>query len=190
MTHRGDSWSDIFGGAFGSKGGFGFAFPWGGPRGGRGRGRRQMFESGEMKFVILRLIKEKPRHGYEIIKALEERMSGCYTPSAGTVYPTLQLLEDQGFVKVVETEGKKIYHITPEGEAFLEENRSTLDDILGRVKDAMHGFAGGSMAELNSTFGSLTRLTFQKAWRAGPDDEKTRRILEILKRALGEIEAV
>ena len=55
-------------------------------------GRQQMFESGEMKFVILRLLREKPRHGYEIIKALEEKFGGCYTPSAGTVYPTLQLL--------------------------------------------------------------------------------------------------
>src|SRR5437868_10259894 len=137
MTHRDDSWGDFFSGGLGSKA---WGFGWGGPRG-RGRGRRQMFESGEMKFVILRLIKEKPRHGYEIIKALEEQMGGCYVPSAGTVYPTLQLLEDQGFVKVVETEGKKVYHITPEGEAFLEQNRSTLDDILDRVKDALHGFA-------------------------------------------------
>ena len=64
---------------------------WGGHRGGR---RQQMFESGEMKFVILRLLKEKPRYGYEVIKALEEKLAGYYTPSAGTVYPTLQLLED------------------------------------------------------------------------------------------------
>lgn len=187
MTHRSDSWSDFF--RAGPRAAFGFGFPFGGPRG-RSGARRQMFESGEMKFVILRVIKEKPRHGYEIIKALEEQMSGCYTPSAGTVYPTLQLLEDQGYVKVVETEGKKIYHITPEGEAFLEANRSTLDDILGRVKDAMHGFAGGSMADLNSTFASLAKVTFQKAWRAGPEDEKTTKIAEILKRALGEVEAV
>ncbi len=186
MTQRSDSWGDFFAGGFGPRA---WSFGWGGPRG-RGRGRRQMFESGEMKFVILRLVKEKPRHGYEIIKALEERMGGCYVPSAGTVYPTLQLLEDQGYVKVVETEGKKVYHITAEGEAFLEENRSTLDDILGRVKDAVHGFAGGSMADLNQVFASLARQTFRKAWRAGPEDDKTRKIVEVLKRALTEIEAV
>ena len=68
-----------------------------------------MFESGEVKFVILRLLKEKPRHGYEVIKALEEKLGGYYTPSAGTVYPTLQLLEDEGYVRAVETEGKKVY---------------------------------------------------------------------------------
>jgi DNA-binding PadR family transcriptional regulator len=185
MTQRNDSWGDWFSAGWGPKV-YGFGF---GPRQ-RGRGRRQMFESGDMKFVILRLIKEKPRHGYEVIKEIEERMSGCYTPSAGTVYPTLQLLEDQGYVKVVETEGKKVYHITPEGEAFLEENRGTLDDILDRVKEAVHGFSGGAMADLNGTVSSLLRNAYKVAWRAGPDDERTKRIIEILKRALAEVEAV
>jgi len=64
-----------------------------------------MFESGEVKFVILRLLKEKPRHGYEVIKAIEEKFGGYYSPSAGTVYPTLQLLEDVGYVRAVETDG-------------------------------------------------------------------------------------
>jgi DNA-binding PadR family transcriptional regulator len=183
MTHRGDSWSEFMAG-FGPRV-WAFGFP-GSPR---GRRRHQMFESGEMKYIILRLIKEKPRHGYEIIKALEESMSGCYTPSAGTIYPTLQLLEDQGFVRAVEEEGKRVYHITPEGEKFLEEHRSTVDHILDRVKDAVRGFAGGSMAELNQTFGQLARDTYRKAWRAGPDDERTKKIVEILKRAAAEVEA-
>src|SRR5205823_990230 len=70
---------------------FGFgprAFFWGGPRG----RRRQWFESGDMKYVILKLLKDKPRHGYEVMKELEERLHGCYSPSPGTVYPTLQWL--------------------------------------------------------------------------------------------------
>ena len=128
---------------FDFSGGFPFwGRDWGewGPK--RGRGRRQMFEAGEIKFVILRLLKEKPSHGYELIKALEERLAGCYTPSAGTVYPTLQLLEDQGFVRVVEEGGKKVYHITPEGEAFLESNKGTIDDIFDRVRDTVRDFAG------------------------------------------------
>jgi len=188
MTHRDDSWGfeGIFGG-FGPRA-WAFGFP-GGSRY-RGRGRRQMFEAGEMKYVILRLIKEKPRHGYEIIKALEERMSGCYTPSAGTIYPTLQLLEDQGFVRAVETEGKKIYHITPEGERFLEEHKGRLDDILDRVRDAVRGFAGGSLGDLNQAFGHLAKTAYGKAWRAGPEDERTRKIVEILKKAVAEVETV
>ena len=110
--------------------------------------RQQMFESGEMKFVILRLLKEKPRYGYEVIKALEEKMAGYYTPSAGTVYPTLQLLEDEGYVRVVETNGKKVYHITPEGERYLEEHRDLLDEIIDRVRETVRDFAGGGIGEV------------------------------------------
>ena len=173
-------------------GGFGPRF-WAfcGPEGARGprRRRQQMFESGEVKYVILRLLKEKPRHGYEVIKALEEKMGGWYTPSAGTVYPTLQLLEDQGYVRAVETDGKKVYHITPEGEAFLEEHRDVLDDILERVGDAVRGFAGGSMGELSEAFARLARLAYVEAWRAGPGDPKVQKILEILRKAAADIEA-
>ncbi len=175
-------------------GGFGPKF-WAfcGPEGGRGprrRMRQQMFESGEVKYVILRLLKEKPRHGYEVIKALEEKMGGWYTPSAGTIYPTLQLLEDQGYVRVVETEGKKVYHITPEGEAFLEEHRDVLDEILERVRGAVRGFAGGSMGELSEAFARLARLAYGEAWRADPGDPKVQKIVEILKKAAADIEAV
>jgi len=159
---------------------------WGGP--GRGRGRRQMFESGEIKFVILRLIKEKPRHGYEIMKALEEKMGGCYTPSAGTVYPTLQLLEDQGYVRAAETDGRKVYHITPEGERFLDENRDVLDEILDRVRDTLRDVAGGSMGDLNAAFARLAGLTYKQAWRRGPDHPAVARVVEILRKATDEIE--
>ena len=75
-----------------------FAFGFGPRQWAGARRRRQWFESGDMKYVILKLVQEKPRHGYEVMKELEERMHGCYTPSPGTVYPTLQWLEDEGLV--------------------------------------------------------------------------------------------
>ncbi|OGU01670.1 MAG: hypothetical protein A2085_06710 [Gemmatimonadetes bacterium GWC2_71_10] len=149
-----------------------------------------MFESGEMKYVILRLLREKPRHGYEVIRALEEKLGGWYTPSAGTVYPTLQLLEDQGLVRIVEEGGKKVYHVTPEGERFLDEHKSTLEDIMERVGDAVRGMAGGAMGDLNSAFARTAREAFRQAWRAGPDSDRTRKIAEILRRAAEEIEAL
>jgi DNA-binding PadR family transcriptional regulator len=164
----------------------GFGFQWGGPGGRRRRG--QMFEAGEVKFVILRLLREKPRHGYEIIKALEERMGGHYTPSAGTVYPTLQLLEDQGFVRGVETDGRRVYHLTPEGEAFLDEHRDVVEDIIGRVRDTLHDVAGGQMGELNAAFARLVAGTYKQAWRRGPDHPSIRRVVEILRRAADDIE--
>ena len=158
-----------------------------GRHGGRRR-RGSMFESGEMKFVILRLIREKPRHGYEVIKALEEKMGGCYTPSAGTVYPTLQLLEDQGYIKAGDTEGKKVYHITREGEQYLDDNKPVLDEIFDRVRDTVRDLAGGSMGEMNSAFGNLARATYRRAWRSGPDHPALKQVAEILRRATAEIE--
>ncbi|MBI1723309.1 MAG: PadR family transcriptional regulator [Gemmatimonadetes bacterium] len=187
MTRDAWDFGDVFGAGFGPRF-WAFCYP-GGRRGpGRARRRQQMFESGEVKYVILRLLKEKPRHGYEIIKALEEKMGGWYSPSAGTVYPTLQLLEDQGYVRVVEQEGKKVYHITPEGEQFLEEHRDVIDDIFDRVRDAIHSLGHGSMAELNQAFARVATLAYRHAWRAGPEDEYTKRIVEILRRAAEEIE--
>jgi DNA-binding PadR family transcriptional regulator len=187
MTRNDWGFGDVFAAGFGPRF-WAFCDPEGRHGPGRGRRRQQMFESGEFKYVILRLLKEKPRHGYQIIKALEEKMGGWYSPSAGTVYPTLQLLEDQGFVRVVEEEGKKVYHITAEGERFLEEHRDTIDEIFDRVRDAVRGFAGGSMADLNQVFARVASLAYRQAWRAGSDDEYTKRIIEILRRAADEIE--
>ena len=75
-----------------------------------------------MKFVILRLISEKPMHGYEVMQALKEESCGCYEPSPGSVYPTLQMLEDEGYVRSQEDDGKKVYEITEEGMEYLEEH--------------------------------------------------------------------
>jgi DNA-binding PadR family transcriptional regulator len=176
--------------------GFGPGFPfggrwWAGAWQGKGRGprrRSQMFESGEVKFVILRLLNEKPRHGYEVIKALEEKMGGYYTPSAGTVYPTLQLLEDEGYVRAVDTDGKKVYHITPEGESYLEQHKDLLEDILDRVRETVRDFTGGGLGELQGAFVHLAGVTFKRAWRKGPDDPTLKHVAEILRKAAADIE--
>ncbi len=188
MSKCNDDWG--LGALFAGLGPENWGFQWGDQsRGHRSKRRRQqMFESGEVKFVILRLLREKPRHGYEIIKALEERFAGCYSPSPGTIYPTLQLLEDQGYVRAVETEGRKVYHITKEGEAFLDEHRDTIEDIFDRVKDTLHDFAGGAMADLNREFARLAATTYRRAWRKGPDHPSVRRVVEILKQAAAAIE--
>jgi DNA-binding PadR family transcriptional regulator len=183
-----DDWG--FGHGFAFRGfpfGHGRQGPWSGSARG-GRRRTQMFESGEMKFVILRLLKEKPRHGYEVIKALEEKLAGYYTPSAGTVYPTLQLLEDEGYVRVVEADGKKVYHVTPEGERYLEEHRDLLDEIIDRVRETVRDFAGGGIGEVQSAFARLAGTTFKRAWRRGPDDPALKRVAEILRKAADEVE--
>jgi len=81
-----------------------------------------MFERGGLKYALLELLQERPKHGYEMMKELEERMGGFYAPSAGAIYPTLQLLEDRGWVSVETVEGKKIYTITDAGRQAVQEN--------------------------------------------------------------------
>ncbi|MEO8969967.1 MAG: PadR family transcriptional regulator [Ktedonobacteraceae bacterium] len=97
-------------------------FGHGGPFGPGGDGPR-FFGRGDMKFALLALLQERPMHGYEMIKALEEKSGGFYTPSPGSIYPTLQLLEDRGLVTVNEVEGKKVYSITDAGQALLSERQ-------------------------------------------------------------------
>jgi DNA-binding PadR family transcriptional regulator len=95
----------------------------------------RLFEKGDLKYVILNLLKDKPSHGYEIIRALEEHFHGFYTPSAGSVYPTLQMLNDMGYVSSAEQDGKKTYTITEEGKKFLKEQQNVVDKIEGQMKE-------------------------------------------------------
>jgi DNA-binding PadR family transcriptional regulator len=98
-------------------------------------GLRRLFAHGDLRLVILHLIAEKPRHGYEIIKAIEEWVGGGYSPSPGVIYPTLTLLEDLGYATVSPSEdgAKKQYQITGQGNSFLDANRPTLDALLSRL---------------------------------------------------------
>jgi DNA-binding PadR family transcriptional regulator len=95
--------------------------------------RGRVFGKGDLKYVILDLIKDQPSHGYEVMRALEGRFRGFYSPSPGSVYPTLQMLEDLGYVTSTQRDGKKVYEITDEGRRFLDENSRSVEDIWGRV---------------------------------------------------------
>src|SRR5438128_12113596 len=92
--------------------------------------RRQIFERGDLKYVILDQLKDKPPHGYELIKALEARFGGFYAPSPGDVYPTLQVVEDMGYVSCVEEAGRKFYRITAAGRTCLTERRAAVVERL------------------------------------------------------------
>ena len=98
-----------------------------------GGGRRRVFDHGDLRFILLSMIAAKPAHGYDMIKALEERMGGGYSPSPGVIYPTLTMLEEQGFASVSAEDGKKQYQATPEGEAFLKANQPSVDAIQARI---------------------------------------------------------
>jgi DNA-binding PadR family transcriptional regulator len=162
-----------------------------GPKGGgwRFKGGR-FFEQGELKYVILQLLDEKPRHGYEVIKELEERAGGAYAPSAGTVYPTLQLLEDLGFASVAtEESGKKIYSITEEGRKHLAERRSHVDDIFERLAQFGSTFLSDAMADVHRAFKDVARATYASGARNYRDRDVVGKVAEILKQAARDIEA-
>jgi DNA-binding PadR family transcriptional regulator len=148
----------------------------------------RLFERGHLKYVILDLLKDKPAHGYEIMRALEERFHGFYSPSAGSVYPTLQLLEDMGYVKSSNQDGKKVYTITAEGLNFLKEREETID----KIKDNMRNWWGhGHREEFRDTFRELAamgRLIGRKADQM--DADKWAKIKAIIDKACGDIEEV
>jgi DNA-binding PadR family transcriptional regulator len=102
---------------------------------GHGRGgRRRMFDGSELRLVLLKLIADKPRHGYDLIRAIEERTGGAYAPSPGVVYPTLTLLNDMGQISEQITEGaRKQFAITPEGTAHLDDNAAEVAAMFARL---------------------------------------------------------
>ena len=165
---------------------------WAAP-GGRHRGRRrrrQWFGSGDMKYVILKLLRDKPMHGYEVMKELEEQTRGCYKPSPGTVYPTLQWLEDEGLVKSEDRDGKKVYAVTDAGIEFLEENKSNVEDIFDRVDEMIDHLVGDPMPDVNRAVGRLISQVYRSSWRLRGDDEKREKIAAVLEKALEELEAL
>ena len=172
----------------------GFDF-WGGGAGGRGPGRHfrggRMFGHGDLRLVVLRLLDEKPRHGYDIIKELESRFGGAYAPSPGTVYPTLTLLEDLGYARVVPEEGgKKIYEITDEGRRHLAENRTAVDSIFERISEFVGAFVDAPATDLRRSWKRLSLLGLELMQRHGRDPEMMKRAAESLERAAAELETI
>ena len=134
------------------------AFAHGGPRHaahglfrrhGRPGGGPRMFEQGDLRLIVLKLISEKPSHGYEIIKAIEDRLGGAYAPSPGVIYPTLTLLEEMGAIRVQETDGpRKLYAITPEGEEMLRQNQAAVEAIFAAWRTSTRATAAARPREI------------------------------------------
>jgi DNA-binding PadR family transcriptional regulator len=166
---------------------------WGRRWGGFGPGER-FFGRGDLKYVILGLLKDQPRHGYDIIRALEDQARGFYRPSPGSVYPTLQMLEDLGYVTSTQQEGKKVYSITDEGRRYLEEQESTVEDIRSRLRAGWGNWdaaARPELGELMAEMQGLGRALFRQATHGAMQDaERLKQLRAILQRARQEVEAV
>lgn len=149
---------------------------------------RRVVRKGELKFVLLRLLADEPMHGYELMRRLEEESGGLYTPSPGSVYPTLQLLEDQGYVSSTQEDGKRVYRLTSTGRDFLREHRSRTRDIFGRFVNMGERFAGSAMRDVTRSFIHLAQVSFERATGGQGDPETLARVKSILDRAAREIE--
>jgi DNA-binding PadR family transcriptional regulator len=161
-------------------------------RGGGRSGLGRFFAHGDLRLVILHLIAERPSHGYELIKAIEERVGGTYSPSPGVIYPTLTLLEELGYVTVgMAGEGaRKLHEITAQGRAFLEANRPTLDTLLARMDEAGRAQSGGSAPQLIRAMENL-KLALRLRLARGPLSlEQTQAVAAILDAAATQVEQI
>jgi DNA-binding PadR family transcriptional regulator len=154
-------------------------------RGGGGGGR--VFGPGDLRLMLLSMIATKPRHGYELIKELEQKFGGGYAPSPGSVYPTLTLLEELGQVRSKSSEGtKRLFEITPDGEAFLVENRDALHSATARMEMAARAVSGERPPDaLHHAMHTLkASLMFH---RGGWDEKETGRVRKIIEDAASAI---
>jgi DNA-binding PadR family transcriptional regulator len=175
----------------------------GGFTGGMGMGGRafragRRLASGDLQLVLLALLSERPSHGYELIKALEERSGGFYSPSPGMIYPALTWLEEVGYASVTAEGAKKLYSITDTGRAYLKENQEAADAMLGqlehiggkmgRVREIFGGVdedsAAGESAEIDAARRELKQALRDK--RGAPAEEQAR-IAAIMKSAADQI---
>jgi DNA-binding PadR family transcriptional regulator len=143
-----------------------------GLRHGRRERSERVFEQGDLRLLLLKLIADKPRHGYELIKAVEDGVGGAYSPSPGVVYPTLALLEDLGYAKAAEADGgKKLFTLTPAGEAFLAEQAAALAELAGRMEQIAAANRGRNAPQIVRAMENL-RTALRLRLSAGPLDEQ------------------
>lgn len=192
---------DCAGGRHGRRGFRGFGrHGWGGRHGGDDETMHagRMLAQGDLRLIALRLIEGQPRHGYDIIKALEDTTSGWYSPSPGIVYPTLTYLEEVGYLTSQPEGAKKLYTITEEGRAHLAENRDLVDAVMkrlafigekaARIRERMEGEQegerGGRYPLVRAAFDNLREQTRE---RLKSDADAEAKVVEILARAANEI---
>jgi len=168
-------------------------FPFG-PGFGRGRGfgpgaGRERFMRGRLNALILEVINERPRHGYEVMKAIEEKSYGFYAPSAGSVYPILQALEDRGLVTSSLEDGKKIYTITAEGKQELNESAETFASLRERLRERLGDM--GRFRDLVTEMNQTMFFAIGKMREQGIDDAETiRRLRVAMVNFKGEVEEI
>ena len=192
----GRQWGAAFGaegpfgadGPFGAKGPFGPGGPFGGG-GGRGHRRGRMFGHGELRLALLKLLADAPRHGYELIKAIEELTGGDYAPSPGAVYPTLQLLADEG---LIEEQGddtpRKAFAATEAGRAELADKAEEVDALFERLTAHAEREQRGRSPHLFRAMGNLANVLKHRARSGTLDQEAVEQIVDMIDEMAKRIE--
>jgi len=179
------------------RGGRGWRGNWGpfhfdvgdGPEGWGGRRGRRMFESGELRLVLLKLIADEPRHGYDLIRAIEDLTGGEYAPSPGVIYPTLTLLQDMGLIEEAAGEGpRKPFQVTDEGRNHLEEREEEVEALLERLRDLAPREGSGAGPAIGRAVKNLMTALRHRIGRDGLDDDLLHEIAGILDEAAQKIE--
>jgi len=158
------------------------AFPW---TGFAAFGRQRFFEAGEIRLAILSLLADGPKHGYQLMKEMEERSGGMYRASAGSIYPTLQQLEDEGLVRAETVGGRRVYHLTEEGLRELEADPEAVRSIWDRAEQCENWgkFLRPDTIAILPWVSALVKAAMQAASRGDPE-----RVRKILDRAKDELE--
>ena len=171
----------------------GFHFDFGDGPGGWGahrrRDRKRMFEGGELRLVLLKLIADEPRHGYQLIKAIEELTEGDYAPSPGVVYPTLTMLEDMGFIAEKKSkDAKKVFEATGEGRAHLAENGDEVEELLAKLEGRGKSRRHGQRPEIGRAIGNLMTALRNRVAHDGWNEQLLEEVIDILDEAAQRIE--
>ena len=178
-------------GPWGPGGPFGPNGPWGGDGSRRGPGRRgRMFGQGELRLALLKLVADQPRHGYELIKAIEELTGGDYAPSPGAVYPTLQLLADEGLIeeKADDTGPRKPFQATAQGRQELEAKAEEVEALFTRLSEHADREQRGRSPHLFRAMGNLAQVLKNKARSGSLDEEAMNEIVDMIDEMAKRIE--
>ncbi len=173
--------------------GHGFGHGFGGGRRGGGRGergeRRRMFDGGELRLVLLKLIADEPRHGYDLIRHIEELTGGSYAPSPGVIYPTLTMLDDMGLIEAQQSDSaKKLFAITDAGRAELEANSEIVEAALARLSAVGEETQRTDSASVRRAMGNLRQVLMNRLGDRDLESDTLHDIVALIDEAAQKIE--
>ena len=157
---------------------------WGGAR------QRRPLAHGELRYAVLKLIENDPKHGYELIKEIETRTGGVYAPSAGVMYPTLEMLVDLGWISSKKKDGKKVFSLTEDGEAALQEHAEAIEAVMAKLDALGEWSEDGTPVDLRDAMRRLNRTVLRRALSGELTRDQRDEIIKLVAGIEAEIRAL